>query len=242
MGFEDLAVLVLHESRVGAVQDAGGAGNRERRAVAATLDARSRGLDPDQRHLGVVDKGRKNPDRVRPAAHAGQHAVGQPSFARKDLTAGFVADYPLQLTHERRIRSRADAGSNDVVGGSDVGHPVSDRGRDGLLERPGAGLNWLYARSEQTHALDVGLLAAHVLGAHVDDALEVQEGAGSRRGHPVLAGTGLGDDPALAHPPSEQRLAEGVVDLVGAGVIEVLALEIRPPTAGLAEPRSEVER
>ena len=43
---------------------------------------------------------------------------------------------------------------------------------------------------------------------------------------PVLSGAGLGDDPPLAHPLGQQRLPEGVVDLVGPGVVEVLALEI----------------
>ena len=42
----------------------------------------------------------------------------------------------------------------------------------------------------------------------------------------MLAGAGLGDDPRLAEAPGEQRLAERVVDLVGAGVGEVLALEV----------------
>jgi hypothetical protein len=42
----------------------------------------------------------------------------------------------------------------------------------------------------------------------------------------VLAGAGLGDDALLAHALGEQALAEGVVDLVGAGVEEVFALEV----------------
>jgi len=42
----------------------------------------------------------------------------------------------------------------------------------------------------------------------------------------MLAGARLGDHPVLAHAPGEERLAEGVVDLVGAGVAEVLAFEV----------------
>ena len=67
-----------------------------------------------------------------------------------------------------------------------------------------------------------------VLGAHVDDAREVEQRAGRRGRHAVLAGAGLGDHPGLAEPPREQRLAEGVVDLVRPGVGEVLALEVEP--------------
>ena len=80
-------------------------------------------------------------------------------------------------------------------------------------------------RAEQPHPLHVGLLAADVLLAHVDDALEAEQRAGGGGGDAVLAGAGLGDDPRLAHALGEQRLAERVVELVRAGVVEVLALE-----------------
>ena len=65
---------------------------------------------------------------------------------------------------------------------------------------------------------DVQRLARHVLGAHVDDALEAEQRAGGGRRDAVLAGAGLGDDARLAHALGEQRLAERVVDLVRAGV------------------------
>jgi hypothetical protein len=41
----------------------------------------------------------------------------------------------------------------------------------------------------------------------------------------VLAGAGLGDDAGLAHAPGQQGLADGVVYLVGAGVVQIFALE-----------------
>jgi hypothetical protein len=42
----------------------------------------------------------------------------------------------------------------------------------------------------------------------------------------VLAGACLGDDALLAKPTGDQSLAERVVDLVRAGVAEVLALQV----------------
>ena len=42
----------------------------------------------------------------------------------------------------------------------------------------------------------------------------------------MLARASFGDQPGFAHPRGQQGLADGVVDLVGAGVVEVLALEI----------------
>src|SRR5919199_2400250 len=54
---------------------------------------------------------------------------------------------------------------------------------------------------------------------------------------PVLAGPGLGDDPLLTDPLGERGLAQHVVDLVRAGVVEVLALEPDARPAGvLGEP------
>ena len=41
----------------------------------------------------------------------------------------------------------------------------------------------------------------------------------------MLAGAGLGDDALLAHAVASKRLADSVVDLVRAGVVQILALE-----------------
>ena len=79
---------------------------------------------------------------------------------------------------------------------------------------------------------DVERLALHVLGAHVDVALEAEQRARRRRRDAVLPGAGLGDDAPLAHADGEQRLAERVVDLVRAGVRQILALQEDPRAAG----------
>ena len=83
-----------------------------------------------------------------------------------------------------------------------------------------------YLGAEQAHALDVGTLSPHVFLAHVDDAFEAEPRAHRRRRDAVLAGPGLGDDARLAEAAREHGLAERVVELVGAGVQQVLALEI----------------
>ena len=110
----------------------------------------------------------------------------------------------------------------------DVRDPVADRCARRLLERARAELDGLDRRAEQAHALDVRRLPAHVLGSHVDDALEPEARARSRRRDAVLTGAGLGDDAPLAEAPREDDLAERVVDLVRAGVVQVLALEVEP--------------
>ena len=59
-------------------------------------------------------------------------------------------------------------------------------------------------------------------------------GTGRGRGHAVLSGARLGYDALFAQPPGQQRLSQGVVDLVRTGVGQVLSLEIdlRPAQMG----------
>ena len=124
---------------------------------------------------------------------------------------------------------------------SDVGHPVAQRLVDGVLERGAAGVDRHHLGAEQLHPRHVERLALGVHPAHVDAAFQAHQRRRGGRGDAVLAGAGLGDDPALAHPLGEQRLAEHVVDLVAAGVVEVLALEQDPRAADvLGEPRRSV--
>ena len=61
---------------------------------------------------------------------------------------------------------------------------------------------------------------------HVDDAIQPQHGPSGRRSHTVLAGAGLGDHPGGPDPLGQQRLSDGVVDLMGSGVIQVLPFQI----------------
>jgi hypothetical protein len=67
-----------------------------------------------------------------------------------------------------------------------------------------------------------------------------KRGAHRGRGHAVLPRPGLGDDAALAHAAREQHLPDRVVDLVRAGVVEVLALEPHRRAHQRGEPRRAV--
>ena len=81
---------------------------------------------------------------------------------------------------------------------------------------------FLTAKSQESDKL-LGLTAGGDL-ALVDAALEAEHGAHGGGGHAVLAGAGLGDHAGLAHALDEQGLAERVVDLVRAGVVQILTL------------------
>ena len=69
-----------------------------------------------------------------------------------------------------------------------------------------------------------------------------KQGGGGGRGHPVLAGPGLGDQPGLAHAPGQQGLAHHVVELVRPGVGQVLALEQDPHPQPLRKPAALGDR
>ena len=129
------------------------------------------------------------------------------------------------------------------MGVGEARDPVAERLVDRVLERLAAGVDGRHLGAQKLHAVHVQALAAHVLLAHVDDAVEPKERGGGRGRDTVLAGAGLGDDPRLAHLLRQQHLAQSVVDLVRAGVQQVLALEVDARTAEmLGQPLSEVER
>ena len=165
-------------------------------------------------------------DGVAAGAHAGHDAVGQPAFFGQDLLAGLVADHRLEVAHHGGIGRRPHHRADDVVGGLDVGHPVADGLVGRVLEGAAARCDRQHLGAEQPHAEHVELLAADVLFAHVDMALEAEERGHRGRGDSVLPGARLGDDALLAHAHREQDLAERVVDLVRAGVGQVLTLEV----------------
>ena len=213
---ENLAVVVGEHRRARAVQ--------HRRATRAER-RRARRLDADQPHV-VVDEAREDPDRVRAAADARDDRVGQPSLGASTCSRASRPITDCSSRDQLRVRVRADARADQVVRRLDVRDPVADRLARRLLQRLRPELDRAHLRAEQVHALDVRALAAHVLGAHVDDAVEAEARADGRGCDAVLARAGLRDDALLAEPPGEHRLAERVVQLVRAGVEQVLALEV----------------
>ena len=121
---------------------------------------------------------------------------------------------------------RAGDGADQVVGVVDIGDPVAQRLVHRVLQRAGAGGHRLHLGAEQLHAEHVRRLPLDVGGAHVDRAGQAEQRAHRGGGDAVLAGAGLGDDPRLAHAAGQQDLAHAVVDLVRAGVVQLVALEV----------------
>ena len=238
VGVENLAVTVLQQVRARTVQHPREA-EPDARAMPALAVAV--GLHADELHRVVPEPG-EDSDRVASASHAGNDRIGQAPGLLDDLSPGLFADHPLELPDHGGIGMRPHGRAQEVVGGIHVGHPVADGLAGGVLEGRRARGDRHHLGPEQPHALHVHVLTPNILGAHVHDALEPEEGADRGSGHPVLARSGLGDDPPLAHPPGKKDLADGVVDLVRTRVVEVLALEPHLDAQVIGEPARVGER
>jgi hypothetical protein len=178
-----------------------------------------------------------------PAADGRDQRIRQAAFARHHLLARLVADHRLEIAHHLRIGMRPRHGADAIERVLDMGHPVAQRLVERILQRARPRLDGHHFGAQQLHAEDVGLLALDVDLAHEHDAFQPEAGTRRGGGDAVLAGAGLGDDPVLAHAAREQDLAHDVVDLVGARMVELVALEIDlGPAEVLGQPLGEIER
>ena len=125
----------------------------------------------------------------------------------------------------------------------DIGDPVAQRLVHRIFQRARAGGDAAHFRAEQMHAEDIGLLPLDIHLAHVDDAGQTEARRDRGGGDAMLAGAGFRDDARLAHAARQQNLAEAIVDLVRAGVVEVFALQIDLRAAEMRrQPFGEIER
>mmetsp|Transcript_24392 Transcript_24392/g.58134 ORF Transcript_24392/g.58134 Transcript_24392/m.58134 type:complete len:239 (-) Transcript_24392:481-1197(-) len=233
MGVHHLSLVVLNEIRVRAVEDARAA-KGERRSMLICVHAKPGSLHAIQLNILILHKLVEEPHRIGSAPDAGNEHVGFSSPLLHALPPRLLPNHGMEVPDHHGKRVGPCDRAEDVVRVLHIGDPVADGLRRGVLERGGARVDRADLCAEEAHAEHVEGLPLHVLCAHVDDALEPEASADGRRGYAVLPCAGLRDDPLLSHAEAQQRLPEGVVDLVGAGVVEVLALEVdlRPRAVG----------
>ena len=80
--------------------------------------------------------------------------------------------------------------------------------------------------AEDLHARHVRRLFRDIDLAHVNITLQAEIRGGRRKCHAMLPGTGLGDQFLLAHEFCKKSLPHAVIELMSAGMIQILALEI----------------
>ena len=132
---------------------------------------------------------------------------------------------------------RTHGRSQRIVGAVGIGHPIAQRFVDGGAQGSIAARHRHHGGAQQLHAPDVGRLTLDVHRAHVHHAGHAQPRRGGGARDAVLSGAGFGDDALRAQALGEQRLAHRVVDLVGAGVRQVFALQPHLRAPALAQGR-----
>mmetsp|Transcript_1449 Transcript_1449/g.2509 ORF Transcript_1449/g.2509 Transcript_1449/m.2509 type:complete len:265 (+) Transcript_1449:768-1562(+) len=192
----------------------------------AGLNPEAGGLHSNEAHILVLNESIEQSDGVGATTHARYAYVGEASELLLALPLSLVTDHFVELTHHHGVRVGAGCRAENVVGALNVGDPVADGLRGRVLERGSSRMHRAHFRTQQTHAEHIQCLALYVHGAHVDDAFQSEARAHGGGGHAVLPRAGLGNHPLLAHAERQHRLCQRVVDLVGAGVVEVLALEV----------------
>ena len=242
VGLLDLSVFVLHHQRPRAVDDALLPEVDSRRALSRedtfTTRFREHNLHPLVVQVVIDSTGG-----IASASDAGKEVVGVvAAFLFRQLLLDFLTDNRLQAGDHVGIRVRAHRRADDVIRIRRMTAPVADSFVCRVLERHVAGGNGDDPRAEHLHLLDVGVLPLNVCFTHIDHALHVHQGADRGGGDAVLSGTRLRDDAAFAHLTGDENLADGVVDFVSAGMVEVFALEVDFATVLPAEASGQIER
>ena len=99
----------------------------------------------------------------------------------------------------------------------------------------------MHLGTQHLHTLHVGMLALHIGGTHEHLALHVHQGTDCGCGHTMLSGTCLSDNTRLSHLLGQQNLTDGIIDLVGTRVVQVLTLQIQLTAVLLAHALGEIE-
>ena len=184
------------------------------------------GFDSVQFHILVIEEGREHSHGIAAASHTGNYVVRKTSGHLKHLAACLDSYHGLEIADHHREGMRADNRSDAV----DLCHRIFqirfESFIDGILERSRTCFDGNDLRTEYFHPRYIRSFLHDVDLPHVDVAFKAHERCCGCKGNAVLACTGFRNDFFLAHSPGKQNLAETVVDLVGACVIQVFSLEI----------------
>ena len=145
---------------------------------------------------------------------------------RQELFTRLLPDAELEVAHHQREgmrpEHRADAVDRILVI-LRIGLESGIHRLFQCLQPEGDGNHF---RSENLHAGHVGRLLGDIDFPHVNFTLQPKVGGGSGERHTVLAGAGFRNQPFLAHEFGEQTFSHAVIELMGAGMVEILPLEV----------------
>ncbi len=236
-----MSVFGLHDQAFGAVEDAqpsqldGGCGFFGVQSFSGSLNSHQLGA-------GFIQEVVESTGCVAAATDAGNDVIGVvSSFFFLQLASHFAANDRLEAGYHVGVRVWPNGTTYDVKGVGGVAAPVAHGFVGGVFQGHVARGDGHDSGSQHPHLLHIQVLAFHIGLAHIHHAFHVHQGADSGCGHAVLAGSGFGDDAGLAHAPGQNDLAYGVVDFVGAGVVEVFALQIHLATVFFRQTAGQVQ-
>lgn len=132
-------------------------------------------------------------------------------------------------------------GAYDVESVGRMTAPVADSLTTGIAQCHVTSTHRMHLGTQHFHTLHVGMLALYIGGTHEHLTLHVHQGTDGCRGHAMLSGTCLSDNTRLSHLLGQQDLADGVVDLVGTRVVQVLTFQIQLTAVLLTHALGEIK-
>mmetsp|Transcript_4117 Transcript_4117/g.15030 ORF Transcript_4117/g.15030 Transcript_4117/m.15030 type:complete len:361 (+) Transcript_4117:43-1125(+) len=227
---DDLTFVVLNEVGERPVQHTRRTEGQRRRVLLARADAFASRFDANNADGFFVNKVVEQTHGVGTATDARDKDVRQAAPLFHSLRSSFLTNDGVEVAHHHRVRVRTRDRAQNVVRVLDVRHPITNSLARRVLQRRRTRTHRSHGGAEQTHTEHVELLAFHIRGAHVNDALEAETRTHRRRRHTVLTGTSFSDNTLLTHALRQQRLSNRVVNLVRARVVQVFALQVHVRT------------
>ena len=190
------------------------------------IDAPACRFTANEPHGGIVNEMIKAAHGIGTAAYTGNHCIRQPALLLQELRFGLPGDHRLEIPDNGRKRMRPHNGTKTVMGVIDPGCPFPHGLGDRILQRRRAAGHRHHLCPQQLHSVHIQRLPPGILLPHEYHTLHVHQGSSCSSCHTMLSGTGLGDEPGLSHLLCQQSLPQHIVDLVGAGMVQILPLQI----------------
>ena len=216
--------------------------NLHRSCRFSRIDAMATSLGKHNAYTLVVDVMVDGACCIGASTHTSHKIIGiVTSHFLTKLPLEFFGDDRLQAGHHIGIRMRTDCGANDVERVGRMAAPVANSLVGGILERTVATLDGINFGTKHLHSLYVDMLTLNIESTHIDTTWHIHQRTDRGSSHTMLTCTCLGHNACLAHALGYQDLPDGIVDLVGTGMVEVLALQIELAAISLAHTLGKIK-
>mmetsp|Transcript_11920 Transcript_11920/g.22798 ORF Transcript_11920/g.22798 Transcript_11920/m.22798 type:complete len:366 (+) Transcript_11920:367-1464(+) len=232
MCVECLARLFLDHIRQGTLQNTRSSLGEGTAMFTILVKTVTSGFHTMQLHRFVIVKGSKGTNGVGSSTDTGNDCVGEFASLFQHLLTHFTSHDTLKVLDNGGKGMRTNGGSNQVVRVANIGYPITHGFVDGVLESRLAIMDGDNLSTQGVHTENIQLLTFAVNGSHVHGAIQTELGTNSGGSDTVLSGTGFGNDTRLTNTLGQQGLSNRVVNLVSAGVGQVLALQPNGGTTG----------